>query len=50
MSVEAWTTILVILSFIVYTYIGWRSSVKDSNTGLLTIEDKNLLKISEGKI
>ncbi|MCT7983671.1 cation acetate symporter [Laspinema sp. A4] len=30
MSVEAWTTILVILSFILYTYIGWRSRVRDS--------------------
>jgi cation/acetate symporter len=30
MSVEVWTTTLVILSFIVYLYIGWRSRVKDS--------------------
>ena len=30
MSVEAWTTSLVILSFILYLYIGWRSRVKDS--------------------
>lgn len=30
MSVEAWTTIFVIVSFILYTYIGWRSRVKDS--------------------
>ncbi len=30
MSVEAWTTILVVISFILYTYIGWRSRVKDS--------------------
>ncbi len=30
MSVEAWTTILVIISFIIYLYIGWRSRVKDS--------------------
>ena len=30
MSVEAWTTILVIISFIFYIYIGWRSRVKDS--------------------
>ena len=30
MSVEAWTTFLVILSFILYLYIGWRSRVKDS--------------------
>ncbi|MDJ0736389.1 MAG: cation acetate symporter [Nostocaceae cyanobacterium] len=30
MSVEAWTTTLVIISFIIYLYIGWRSRVKDS--------------------
>ncbi|WP_026072982.1 sodium:solute symporter family protein [Nodosilinea nodulosa] len=30
MSVEAWTTVLVILSFIVYIYIGWRSRVSDT--------------------
>lgn len=30
MSVEVWTTILVILSFMVYVYIGWRSRVKDT--------------------
>lgn len=30
MSVEVWTTIFVIISFIVYTYIGWQSRVKDS--------------------
>jgi cation/acetate symporter len=30
MSVEVWTTILVMLSFILYTYIGWRSRVRDS--------------------
>ncbi len=30
MSVEAWTTILVIISFIIYLYIGWHSRVKDS--------------------
>jgi cation/acetate symporter len=30
MSAEAWTTILVILSFILYLYIGWRSRVADS--------------------
>ena len=30
MTVEVWTTILVILSFIVYTYIGWQSRVNDT--------------------
>jgi len=29
-NVEAWTTVFVILSFIAYTYIGWRSRVRDS--------------------
>lgn len=30
MTVEVWTTIFVILTFMVYLYIGWRSRVKDS--------------------
>lgn len=30
MSAEAWTTILVILSFILYLYIGWHSRVKST--------------------
>ena len=30
MSVEAWTTLLVMASFIVYTYIGWSSRVRDT--------------------
>lgn len=30
MSVEVWTTVLVIISFIVYIYIGWHSRVKDT--------------------
>lgn len=30
MSVEVWTTIIVMLSFILYLYIGWQSRVKDS--------------------
>jgi len=30
MSAEAWTTVLVILSFILYIYIGWRSRVQDT--------------------
>lgn len=30
MTVEAWTTIFVILTFMVYLYIGWRSRVQDS--------------------
>lgn len=30
MSAEVWTIVLVILSFIVYIYIGWRSRVQDT--------------------
>lgn len=30
MTVEVWTTIFVILTFMVYLYIGWRARVKDS--------------------
>ncbi|MDJ0674986.1 MAG: cation acetate symporter [Calothrix sp. MO_167.B42] len=30
MPVEAWTIVFVIISFILYLYIGWRSRVKDS--------------------
>ncbi|MGP1371298.1 MAG: sodium:solute symporter family protein [Almyronema sp.] len=30
MSVEVWTTVLVIISFIVYIYIGWHSRVQDT--------------------
>ena len=30
MSIEVWTTVLVIISFIVYVYIGWHSRVKDT--------------------
>lgn len=30
MTVEVWTTVFVILTFMVYLYIGWRSRVKDS--------------------
>lgn len=30
MSAEAWTIVLVILSFIVYIYIGWQSRVRDT--------------------
>lgn len=30
MTVETWTFLLVMLSFMVYTYIGWRSRVKDT--------------------
>lgn len=30
MSVEAWTSVFVLISFIVYLYIGWRSRVRDT--------------------
>ncbi|MBP0018927.1 MAG: cation acetate symporter [Cyanobacteria bacterium SBLK] len=30
MTVEAWTFLFVTLSFLVYTYIGWRSRVRDT--------------------
>ncbi len=30
MSVEIWTILFVIISFLIYTYIGWRSRVQDS--------------------
>jgi len=30
MSAEAWTIVLVIISFIVYIYIGWQSRVRDT--------------------
>lgn len=30
MPVEVWTTVLVIISFIVYIYIGWHSRVRDT--------------------
>lgn len=30
MTVEVWTTVLVIITFMVYLYIGWRSRVQDS--------------------
>jgi len=30
MSVEVWTTLFVVITFILYLYIGWRSRVKDS--------------------
>jgi cation/acetate symporter len=30
MTVEVWTTVLVIISFIVYVYIGWHSRVQDT--------------------
>ncbi|MDY6939462.1 MAG: sodium:solute symporter family protein [Cyanobacteriota bacterium] len=46
MSVEAWTTILVIISFILYLYIGWRSRVKDSQG--FFVADRGVPAIANG--
>ncbi|MEM7593402.1 MAG: sodium:solute symporter family protein [Cyanobacteria bacterium P01_A01_bin.83] len=46
MSVEAWTTVFVIISFIVYLYIGWRSRVKDSKG--FFIADQGIPAIANG--
>jgi cation/acetate symporter len=46
MSVEAWTTILVIISFILYLYIGWRSRVQDSKG--FFVADRGVPAIANG--
>ncbi|MGH2412315.1 MAG: sodium:solute symporter family protein [Microcystaceae cyanobacterium] len=46
MSVEAWTTLLVILSFILYLYIGWRSRVQDSQG--FYVADRGIPAIANG--
>lgn len=46
MSAEAWTTIFVILSFILYLYIGWRSRVKDSQG--FFVADRGVPAIANG--
>ena len=46
MSVEVWTTIFVIISFMVYTYIGWRSRVKDSKG--FFVADQGVPSIANG--
>lgn len=46
MSVEAWTTILVIISFILYLYIGWRSRVQDSKG--FFVADRGIPAIANG--
>jgi cation/acetate symporter len=46
MSVEAWTTVLVILSFILYTYIGWRSRVQDTKG--FFVADQDIPSIANG--
>ncbi|MBD1995068.1 cation acetate symporter [Oculatella sp. FACHB-28] len=46
MSVEAWTTVLVILSFILYIYIGWRSRVQDTQG--FFVADRDIPSIANG--
>lgn len=46
MTVEVWTTIFVILTFMVYLYIGWRSRVRDSKG--FFIADQGVPAIANG--
>ena len=46
MPVEVWTTIFVIISFIVYLYIGWRSRVRDSKG--FFVADRGVPAIANG--
>lgn len=46
MTVEVWTTIFVIITFMVYLYIGWRSRVKDSKG--FFIADQGVPAIANG--
>ena len=46
MTVETWTTILVIISFILYLYIGWRSRVRDSKG--FFVADRGVPAIANG--
>ncbi len=46
MSVEAWTTTFVIISFILYLYIGWRSRVEDSKG--FFVADRGVPAIANG--
>ena len=46
MSVEAWTTLLVVISFIVYIYIGWRSRVQDTKG--FFVADQGIPSIANG--
>ncbi len=46
MPVEAWTTIFVLISFIVYLYIGWRSRVRDSKG--FFVADRGVPAIANG--
>ena len=46
MSVEAWTTAFVAISFILYIYIGWKSRVKDSKG--FFVADRGVPAIANG--
>ena len=46
MSVEAWTTLFVVISFVLYIYIGWRSRVKDSKG--FFVADRGVPAIANG--
>ena len=46
MSAEAWTTTFVIISFILYLYIGWRSRVRDSKG--FFVADRGVPAIANG--
>ncbi len=46
MSVEAWTTTFVIISFMLYLYIGWRSRVRDSKG--FFVADRGVPSIANG--
>ncbi len=46
MSVEAWTTVIVILSFILYLYIGWQARVRDSKG--FFVADRGVPAIANG--
>ncbi len=46
MSIESWTITLAILSFVAYTYIGWRSRVKDTKG--FFVADQDVPSIANG--
>ena len=46
MSVELWTMLFVVITFILYLYIGWRSRVKDSKG--FFVADQNVPAVANG--
>ena len=46
MSVEVWTTAFVVISFVLYIYIGWRSRVRDSKG--FFVADRGVPAIANG--